>query len=66
LIPAQSKSPPFEQKSFCMSTTTTAVCEILILIGSGLPSMVVCDSLVSPICGPGAVPFAYGVALKML
>src|ERR1700737_1376741 len=49
LIPARSNSPPFEQKSFCMSTTITTVCEVLIVIGSGLALMVVCHPAPTPI-----------------
>src|SRR5579864_645687 len=43
--PARSNIPPFEQKSFCMSTTTTAVRAVSIVIGVGIASMVVSRAL---------------------
>src|SRR6516164_1127744 len=47
LTPARSNSPPFEQKSFCMSITITAVREVLIVTGSGLASMAVSHTVLT-------------------
>src|ERR1700756_1050963 len=41
-IPARSNIPPLLPKSFCMSTTSTAVRAVSIVIGSGDASMVAC------------------------
>ena len=40
--PPRSNMPPFEQKSFCMSTTITAVCAVLTVMGAGIASMIAC------------------------
>src|SRR3954453_6074738 len=53
-IPARSNIPPFEPKSFCMSTTMTTVLAVSIAIGSGFASSLIKWLVVPPLEAPGA------------
>src|SRR5437879_8631709 len=47
--PARSNIPPLLPKSFCMSTTITAVRAVSIVIGSGEASMIACRPVLNSV-----------------